>query len=122
MVASSTLAVTQRVSKLVQAFKVKFNTSPWSSVRYSCTSHTDIGLMMVHTFRRAVLTIVSEDASLSSRQYSLLHFLQVRINSSLQLMHCHMLIHHPDESTGLHTVWPQPKQSRLTPITCVGSR
>lgn len=35
----------------------------------------------------SVHTMLSEDASLSSRQYSLLHFLHVRMKSSLQLMH-----------------------------------
>jgi hypothetical protein len=78
--------------------------------------------MTVYASRRFVLTIVSEDALLSSRQYSLLHFLQVRMKSSLQLMHCRILAHYSGKYIGLHTVWPQPKQSRLTPITCVGSR
>lgn len=39
-----------------------------------------------------MLTIVSEEASLSSRQYSFLHFLHFRMNSSLQLMHCRQLV------------------------------
>ena len=51
-------------------------------------------------------TIVSEEASLSSRQYSFRHFLHCRMKSSLQLIH----------------VWPQPKQSRRTPTICVHSR
>jgi hypothetical protein len=33
-------------------------------------------------------TLVSEDASLSSRQYSFPHDLHWRMNSSLQVMHC----------------------------------
>ena len=96
----------RRYPSSTQATKAKFNTFPWSFVKYSCTSRTVDELVDVYTPHRTILTRVSEDASLSSRQYSLLHFLQVRIKSSLQLMH----------------VWPQPKQSCLTPITCVSSR
>jgi hypothetical protein len=51
-------------------------------------------------------TMISEEASLSSRQYSLPHFLHCLMKSSLQLMQ----------------VWPQPKQSRRTPTICVNTR
>jgi hypothetical protein len=52
------------------------------------------------------LTIVSEEEPSSSLQYSLLHLLHCRMKSALQLIH----------------VWPQPKQSRRTPTTCITSR
>jgi hypothetical protein len=48
------------------------------------------------------LTIVSEEASLSSRQYSLLHLTHLRINSSLQLMHCSPLVRLVDMGKAAH--------------------
>jgi hypothetical protein len=51
------------------------------------------------------LTIVSEEASLSSRQYSLLHLTHLRINSSLQLMHCSSSVHLSDMGKAEHLTY-----------------